>query len=60
MDKNDLKQNILSVQLDYFIERNAELRQENERLKALIAKHFDENRLAIELIDKTLSENHGR
>jgi len=60
MDKTDLKQNILSVQLDFFIEENNKLKKEKEALLALIHKHFDTKLAAINMIDNALAETHGR
>jgi len=59
MNRNDLKQNILQVQLDYFIQENGSLRKEIEVLRALIDKHFDTKLAAINIIDDALAEIHS-
>lgn len=55
MNKSKLLDNVLKVQLDYFIQENSKIRKENEALKALINKHFDIQTAAAEMIDKALA-----
>ena len=59
MDKNDLKYNILEVQLDWFISENSRLQAENEKLLAIINLQSENGLQMIEMVDKTLAETHG-
>lgn len=59
MDKKELKNNILEVQLDWFINENKRLQAENEKLLAIINLQSEKGLQMIEMIDKTLSETHG-
>ena len=59
MDKKEFKNNMLEVQLDYFIEENERLQAENEKLLAMINLQSEKGLQMIEMIDKTLAETHG-
>lgn len=59
MDKEELKYNILTVQLDWFISENKRLQAENEKLLTIINLQSEKGLQMIEMIDKTLAETHG-
>ena len=59
MDEKRFKNNILEVQLDWFISENKRLQAENEKLLAIINLQSEKGLQMIEMIDKTLDETHG-